>query len=120
MRTNRMLSAAAILVCILLPVSGFAARNSVNERLLQAAKDGSSDQIKTLLAEGGNVHAKDNYRRTLLMNVAWSGNLDVVKFLTNRGLDVNAKTKSGETALSLAAAKNQPDIVQYLKVHGAK
>ena len=48
---NRMIAAAAILVCILLPVCGIATDPSVNEQLLQAAENDSVEQIKTLLAQ---------------------------------------------------------------------
>ena len=72
MRTNRnwvicMLGAAAILACTLFPVFGFAADSSVNEQLLRAAEEGSLEQVKALLAKGGDVNAKDDYRRTVLM-----------------------------------------------------
>ncbi len=55
MRTNSscvkmVLTTAAIVACILLPVRGIAAEPSVNERMLQAAENGSLDQIRTMLA----------------------------------------------------------------------
>ena len=68
----------------------------MNEQLLQAAENDSLEQIKTLLAQGGDVNAKDSYRRTVLMAAAKSGNLEVVKFLIDKGADVNAKIKAAE------------------------
>jgi ankyrin repeat protein len=116
---NTMLTTAAILACMLLPVSAVAAGPSVNEQLLQAAKKGSLEKIKTLLAEGGDVNAKGNYRRTVLMNAARSGNLEVVKFLIDKGADVNARTIQGRTALIDAAWGGNLEVVKLLIDKGA-
>ncbi|GEM_PF-1781532 len=69
---NRILRTAVILACILAPVLGIATEPSVNEQLLQAAKRGSLEQIKTLPARGGDVNARERNRaghegRTVLM-----------------------------------------------------
>lgn len=120
MRTNRtwvrrMLRTAAILACILLPVSAIAAEPSCNEHLLLAAENGSGEQAKTLPAKGGDVNAQDEYGRTALMKAAERGNLEVVKFFIDKGLDVNAKDKNGQTAVSLASVYDHSQIVQHLK-----
>ena len=111
---------AAILACILLPVSGIAVEPSVNEQLLQAAENGSLEQVKTLLSKNGDINAKNENSETVLMEAAKSGNLEAVKFLIDNGADVNAKDETGQTALSLASAENQSEIVEYLKTRGAK
>ena len=117
---TRILRTAAIVACILLPVSGIAAEPSMTEQLFRAAENGYLEQIKTLLAKGGNVNARGNDDQTVLMAAARWGNLEVVKLLIDKGADVIATNMVGETALSLVSAKkDRSDIVQYLKDHGA-
>jgi ankyrin repeat protein len=112
---NRMLTTAAILACILSPVSGIAADPSVNEQLLQAAESGSLDQISALLAQGGDVNAEDENGRTVLMKAARSVNIEALKLLIDRGADVNAKDEKGFTAL-MAVAERYADRGRNLEV----
>ncbi len=97
-----------------------ASSSRLNEQLLQAAEQGSLNEVKMLLAKGAELNAKDNRGRTALMMAVLRKKPDIVKFLIDRGTDVKAKDKDGQTVLSLALGKNQPEIVQYLKAHGAK
>jgi ankyrin repeat protein/uncharacterized protein YecT (DUF1311 family) len=116
---TRTLRMAAILGLILLPGSGFSARLPVNEQLLRAAEIGSVEQVKTLLAKGGDVNAKTQSGQTVLMAAAKGTNAEIVKLLINKGADVNAKDTYGQTALSFASARNQPQIVKQLRNLGA-
>lgn len=52
---DKMCATVAILACILLPVSAIAAESSVNEQMLQAAENGSLEQVKAVLAKGAEV-----------------------------------------------------------------
>jgi len=118
---DRMLGTAAILICILASVSEIAAEPSVNEQLLQAAENGSLEQIKDLLAKGGDINAKNKEGEPVLMFAAEEGDLGVVKFLIDKGADMNAKDKNGRTAVTYACwFRDQPEVVQYLKARGAK
>ena len=88
-----------MLACILLPVPGLAADPSVNEQLLRAVENGSLEQIKTLLAKGGDVNAKGYIGITVLMKAVRSGNLEAVKLLVDKGANLIAGDNTGNTAL---------------------
>jgi uncharacterized protein len=120
-KRNRVIGMIAIFVAILTPSSSIAADPSVNEQLLQAVVNGSPERVKSLLEQGADVNAKDEYGHTVLMNATGpkSGNFDdtdvkddgrgkpanpeVVKLLLDRGADVNAMTETGFTILMYAA-----------------
>jgi ankyrin repeat protein len=134
-----MIGTAAILTCILFPVSGFAVESSVNEQLVQAVKNGDLDKVKTLSAQGADVNAEVDGRAVLMWAVdprnrmrAWpmlkesvqkacsrSVNRDLVKFLVDQGADVNAKDSGGYTAPMCAAQMADLAIVKYLVDKGA-
>jgi ankyrin repeat protein len=87
--------------------------------LVRAALEGTPQDLKTALAQGGDVNARwtDN-GLTALMCAAY--NADKVKMLIAAGADVNAATKQGHTALMLAAGYfGAKDSVRTLLEHGA-
>lgn len=119
MRTDRnwvtkMRRTAAILACMLLSISAIASEPSVDEQLLEADEDGSLEQIKTLLAKGGDVNAKDENGQTLLMKAAESKNLEIVKFLIDRGADLSVEDERGETVLTRAIESRNIEVVKLL------
>ena len=80
-----MLTATAILACILVPVS-VAAEQSVNEQLLRAAEKGSPEEIKTLLAKGGDLNAKTENGHTVLDSASsFQDQPEVVQYLKAHG-----------------------------------
>lgn len=90
MRTNRnwvngMVKRAAILACILFPLSGIAADFSLNEQLLRAAESGSLEQVKALLAKGGNVNARDEDGQTALSLASADNYPESVEYLKAHG-----------------------------------
>ena len=76
---------------------------NTNESLLDAARNGRTETVKALVAEGANVNAKDEDGDTALMYVCAYGVTDVARALVDAGADVNAKNKNGQTALMRAA-----------------
>ena len=91
--------------------------------LLEAAIDGDVEQIKSLLANGANVHAKDCGDSTALIWAAESDNdaaAEVVKLLLDAGADVNAKNHEGKTALDIAIRDGNEDVANLLREAGAK
>jgi ankyrin repeat protein len=117
---NWTLGAAAIVACILLPVSSIAADPSVNEELFRAAENGYLEQIKGLLAKCREVNARDNDDQTLLMAAARWGNLEIVRLLIDKGAHVNARDGAGRTALMSAAERGNLEIVRLLIDKGAE
>jgi len=86
---------------------------SLNEQLMQAAENGSLEQIKALLTKGAEVNAKDNLGRTALMEAGGKGNLEIVKLLIDNGADANAKDENGRTVLMEAARSGKLRILEF-------
>lgn len=101
-------------------------QTSLDAALLSAVHDGNVKNVKTLLAQGASVNARDDDGRTPLMNASYVGETEwgfrpftVVELLLAHGADVNAKDKSGGTALMTAAATNSMEAVAFLIARGA-
>ncbi|GIV16927.1 MAG: hypothetical protein KatS3mg022_2362 [Armatimonadota bacterium] len=75
--------------------------------------------IKTLLAAGADVNARDGIGRSALFLAVERGDMSVVKVLVEHGADVNQATDSGVTPLMIASRDGRLDIVQLLVDHGA-
>jgi ankyrin repeat protein len=89
-----------------------------NTPLLYAAAYGSLDAVRTLLAAGADVNARNGFDATPLIWAA--SNPEKARFLVEHGADVHAKTKQGRTALMIAAACDGcSDLVKLLIAKGA-
>jgi len=93
--------------------------NNLGNELIDAVMAGDLRRFKSLLAEGADVNARDEYGRTALMEAAAFNEVDMVKMLIESGADVNAVDKYGYTALMLAAFYGFKEIVELLLEHGA-
>lgn len=89
-----------------------------NTPLLYASAFGSVDAVRTLLAAGADVNARNGFNATPLI---WSAsNVTKVRLLLDHGADVNAATTQGRTALMIAAACDGcSEIVKLLLAKGA-
>ncbi len=102
--------------------------------LMTASRTGKIDAVKSLLARGANVNAKESWRgQTALMWAAAEGNADVVQTLAAHGADVSARSngasadnlsgyrfgEGGFTALLFAARQGKIDAVRALLAAGA-
>ncbi|HVO68327.1 MAG TPA: ankyrin repeat domain-containing protein [Syntrophales bacterium] len=76
---------------------------------------GHSEILKILINHGANIHARDNYGRTVLIWAAYNGTEEVVKLLCEMGLDPNEKDNGGNTAISAAKNKLRLSIVELLE-----
>src|SRR5258707_331099 len=76
---------------------------ALNADLLAGCRKGDLSQVKTLLAKGADVNARDATQDTPLMIASLNGYLEVLKLLVTKGADVNASNATGFTALHLAA-----------------
>ena len=70
--------------------------------LHEVAATGDAGELKSLLARGADVKAKDENGWTALIHAAANGNADTARVLLLEGADVNAKNARGLTALMLA------------------
>jgi ankyrin repeat protein len=75
--------------------------------------------IEALIANGANVHVRDNEEKTLLFSAAQAGRLEFCCALINAGVDVHAVEKAGWTALHMAALNRHISICRLLVEAGA-
>ena len=91
-----------------------------NTPLRDAARQGDSKAVKTLIAAGADVNQADERGVTPLYIAAAKGRVAVVKELLAAGADANqARTDNGETPLFVAAANGHLSIVKKLIAAGA-
>lgn len=88
----------AVLVLILW-ASIVAAMDTLDQQLIEAAKVGDPEQVKTLLDGGADVTATNNDGTTALMAASGGDHVEVVQLLLDRNVDVDAIDCLGETAL---------------------
>lgn len=88
--------------------------------LLWAARVGSIDIVKRIIAKKVDVNAIDlSYNTTALMAASEGGYTNIVKLLLKHGANINAQDQVGATALTYASAGGREDTVKLLLEHGA-
>lgn len=117
--TRYILSAAALLLSLALCAqTGPWAKYDQpfkDDALYREASAGNLEEVKSIVAGGGNIHAKTkqtNY--TILMAAAGSGKIAVVQYLLGLGADPMVKDWWGQTALDKARSVGAKDIEQLL------
>ncbi len=68
--------------------------------LREAATNGNSEVIKTLIRNGAKADAPDGYNMTPLMLAVLQGHKDAAFWLIKLGADVNAKDMGGQSVLN--------------------
>ena len=86
-------------------------------KLLKAAKDGRSANVRELIGDGADVNY--NYGWTALIAAAGNGHVDCVSLLLHAGADKDVKDNIELTALMCAATKGRADCTQLLLDAGA-
>ena len=75
--------------------------------LIDAAKNGKTEEIKLLLENGADVNFSNNNKSSLLIlasrNSNTTSNIETVKLLLENGADVNLKNINGATPLTVAS-----------------
>lgn len=80
-----------------------------------AGKWANPETIKTLIALGANINAKDGYNQTALMWAAFEDNAPAIKSLLAYKPDMTLKNKEGKTALDIAIEAKSKKAIALLK-----
>lgn len=83
------------------------------------AMGGSPDLVRSLIARGGDVNAKDSGGWTALIFATTKNDVQMVQALIESGARADICNQLGETALHSAASKGYTDIVEALLTAGA-
>lgn len=106
----RIVFALAVSLCSLGTTSG----KTLNERLIEATRDGHLDAVAALIRDGAKVDARDESLSTPLILAASTGQVEIVQALLKAGADVNATNSGGSTALTAAARGGNAALVRVL------
>lgn len=92
---------------------------SPSETFLAAASTGKSDALKQIIAQGGDIDARDPTGTSALACAAAGGHIDCVELLLSNGADFNSRNSEGTTPLMLAAEGGHVAVVKSLLKGGA-
>ena len=106
----------ALLVFALLCSAGAAA---VRPPIVDAAKNGDRDGLRSLLEKKANVNAADADGTTALHWAAYRDEVETADMLIRAGAKVNAANDTGVTALWIASQNGSEGMVRRLLVAGA-
>ena len=84
--------------------------------LYREASQGNLEEVKSIIAGGGNVHyVSKQTKYTILMAAAGSGKIEVVRYILKLGVDPAAKDWWEQTALDKARSVGAKDIEALLQ-----
>uniref|UniRef100_UPI00398F45A5 GA-binding protein subunit beta-2b isoform X3 n=1 Tax=Pristiophorus japonicus TaxID=55135 RepID=UPI00398F45A5 len=96
----------------------------LGKRLLEAARKGQDDEVRTLMANGApfttdwnnaDINAKDMLKMTALHWAVEHDHREVVEILLKYGADVHALSKFDKNAFDIALDKHNPELVAVLQ-----
>lgn len=82
--------------------------------MIDAARDGDLDTLKQLVADGGDVHERDEQGWTPLCYAAGRGDAEAVKLLLAHGADVSLTGRDNRTPRMIARAAERQEVVEML------
>lgn len=85
-----------------------------------AVINGRQDVVRTLLAGGAGIDARDRFGWTPLMHAAWHNQGELVTLLLEKGSCVDARDDKGQTALMKAASIGRTEVARQLLEGGAQ
>lgn len=108
--------------CALLMFAGLVARGAeptADQALIEAAGRGDTGAVKTLLAEGASVAARDERGRTALLAATQGNHIESAALLIAAGAEVNAKDQLQDSPYLYAGAEGRTEILKLTLAHGA-
>lgn len=90
-----------------------------NTLLHRAARAGSPELVRLLLARGEPVHAVNIHRETPLFAACASGSIPTAELLLQHGADINHPSEHHDTPLSIACQWGNLPLVKHLIAHRA-
>ena len=113
-----MIKKFSLLIALLFTFSVFA--DDKTEEFWSAVRKGDIEKVKTFLAEGIDVNAKNRYGATALSFAADKGNVEIGKLLIEKGADINVKdTFYNSTPLGWSIYNKHQEFVKMLLSKGA-
>ena len=82
--------------------------------LMTAARTGSVEGVRTLLAHGADPNARERRDQTALMWAAAEGHAPIVSALVEAGADIHASLESGFTPMFFAVREGRIEVVHTL------
>jgi ankyrin repeat protein len=90
-----------------------------DQSLIAAAESGDLARLKALLAQGANVHARDEQGRTALLAATHGNRVEAARMLLAAGADVNARDAIGDSPFLYAGAAGRLEILRLTLAAGA-
>lgn len=77
----------------------------LDQQLIDVARVGESEAVRSLLERGASVHARDSTGATALVAAAYGNHVDVAELLIEAGADVDAKDVTEQSAYLIATSE---------------
>jgi|GEM_PF-5473722 hypothetical protein len=91
--------------------TSFTMKKNDMDILFKIGANGTVDDVKHFLAEGGDINYHDEHNATLFNWACGGNNIEVVKFLLSKDCDITRKDKWGRDALTFAYGKEMKELV---------
>jgi hypothetical protein len=114
---RRRLILATLALAVVEPSAGQAPDRDA--QLIRAAETGDAAQVRTLLAQGASVKARDARGRTALLAATQGNRVEAARLLIGAGADVNAQDDIRDSPYLLAGARGYLDILRMTLKAGA-
>lgn len=86
----------------------------MDRELLTSVRGGDVDRLQARIAEGADIHARDEHGWTVLAWAAGAGHTSAVQLLLERGADVFVTSNDGRTPYQIAVAAGRRDTARLL------
>jgi ankyrin repeat protein len=114
---RRRLILATLALAVVEPSAGQAPDRDA--QLIRAAEAGDAAQVRTLLAQGASVRARDARGRTALLAATQGDRVETARLLIEAGADVNAQDDIRDSPYLLAGARGYLEILRMTLKAGA-